>query len=271
LTRQARGMKGLLLLAFESEYGVTPGTPNAVRLPFNKNTLTSKQSLIESNTITGRRDPTEPGMGQIDTSGNIEFPLDVRNTGHYLALSFGAPTTTSQSTAGTLQGTSGVSTTIATWTAITDGGFKISIDGGTATAVGPIDFSTGVTTMANVATKIQTAIRAAGASAGFTGATVEWDATNTRFKITSGSTGASSAVSLLTAPTSGTNISTTMKCESGTVTAGASLYKHVFKVQDDMPSATIEKGFRRFRQICYLSGMQSKQKCQSVPRLGTTN
>lgn len=236
-------MKGALLLAFESEYGVTPASPQAIRLPFNKNTLTSKQNLIESNTITGRRDPTAPGLGQIDVSGNIEFPLDARNTGHWLTLSFGAPVTTSQSTAGTLQGASGVSAVIATWTAITAGAFKISIDGSSKTTIGPIDFSAGITTMNDVAGKIQTAIRSAAATIGFTGATVTWDAVNSAFRITSGSAGASSSISLLEAPTSGTDISTTMKCNTGTATVGLGLFKHVFKVQDDMPSASIEKGF----------------------------
>ena len=92
--RQARGMKGALLLAFEQTYGVTPVAPVAYRLPFNKNTLTGKQSLIEANTITGRRDPVAPGLGQIDVSGNIEIPLDVRNIGIWLTIMFGVPVTT---------------------------------------------------------------------------------------------------------------------------------------------------------------------------------
>jgi len=236
-------MKGALLLAFESEYGVTPISPQAIKLPFNKNTLTSKQNTIESNTITGRRDPIAPGLGQIDVSGNVEFPLDARNTGHWLTLCFGAPVTTNQNTAGTLQGANGVSAVIATWIAITAGAFKISMDGSSKTTIGPIDFSTGIITMNDVAGKIQTAIRAAAATIGFTGATVTWDAINGKFTITSGSTGVSSSVSLLEAPATGSDISSIMKCNTGTATAGAALFKHVFKVQDDMPSASIEKGF----------------------------
>lgn len=97
MARQARGMKGALLLAFESEFGVTPTLPEAYRIPFNANTLTAKQSLIDSNTITGRRDPVEPGMGQIDVSGNLTEPLDVRNIGVALTLMFGEPVTTGSS------------------------------------------------------------------------------------------------------------------------------------------------------------------------------
>ncbi len=244
MTRQAKGGKSILLMAVESSYATRPETPTVYKLPFNKNSLGGKQGLIESNTITGTRNPTEPGRGQIDPGGAIEAPLDVRNSGLWLLKMFGAPTTTNVSTAGTLTGATGVTTTIGTWTAVSDGAFKVAIDGGAATAVGPIDFSTGVTTMANVASKIQAAVRAV-ATGGFTLVTVAWDETNTRFVITSGTTGASSAVSNLTAPASGTNISGTgfMKCTAGTLAAGKTLYQHVFKVGDDMPSATFEKGF----------------------------
>ncbi len=94
MTRQARGMKGTLNLMFESTFGTTPTTGTVHRLPFNKNALTSKQNLIESNTITGTRNPVPPALGQIDVAGSIEVPLDVRNIGVWLALLYGAPVTT---------------------------------------------------------------------------------------------------------------------------------------------------------------------------------
>ena len=96
MPRQARGMKGKLLLAFEQDYGVTPVTPAAYRLPFNTNSLTGSQGLITSNTITGRRDPVEPGRGTVDVSGTIVVPLDVRNIGVWLTHMFGAPATTGE-------------------------------------------------------------------------------------------------------------------------------------------------------------------------------
>lgn len=49
---------------------------------------------------------------------------------------------------------------VATWTAISDGSFKISNLNGAEVNVTGINFTSGVTTMANVATKIQTALRA---------------------------------------------------------------------------------------------------------------
>jgi hypothetical protein len=241
---QAKGAKAQLLLDFESTYGVTPGSPAAINMPINKSSVISKQNLIEPGTITGRRDPVEPSRGNIDDTGNIVAPIDIRNFGYWLKAAFDDPETTEVSSRGTLTGATGVTTTIGTWTAVTTGGFKVSIDGSGVTEVSPIDFSSGVTTMANVASKIQTAIRAIG-TGGFTNAIVTWDTTNTRFVIQSGTTGALSTISQLTAPSSGTDISGSsfMKCTAGTITAGEALYQHVFKVGDTMPSLVLEQGF----------------------------
>ncbi len=240
---QALGTKGKLLLAFEDTYNETPAAPAAYDMPFNTHGLGDSQTLVKSNTIRGRTDPTRPGRGNIDDGGPVVVPVDVRHFPLWLRAKLGAPVTTNVSTAGTLTGATGVTTTIGTWTAVTDGAFKVAIDGSAATAVGPIDFSSGVTTMANVASKIQAAIRAV-ATGGFTNATVTWSDANTNFVITSGTTGASSAVSNLTAPASGTNISgaTFMKCTAGTLVAGKALYQHVFKNSDTSPSAVIEAG-----------------------------
>lgn len=95
---------------------------------------------------------------------------------------------------GLLTGGASATSVIGTWTAVTDGGFKATIDG-TLKAVGPINF-TGVADMNAVAAKIQTAVRAA------TGGTetVVWS-TN-KFIIT-----ASKSCSVLTSPDSGTDIS----------------------------------------------------------------
>jgi hypothetical protein len=94
MAKQAKGIKSITNLAFETTYGTIPTTGTFYRMPINKNALTSKQNLIESNTITGRRDAVEPGIGQLDASGQLECPLDVRNVGNVLKALFGAPTTT---------------------------------------------------------------------------------------------------------------------------------------------------------------------------------
>lgn len=90
----ARGIKGTLNLRFETTYGVMPTTGMAYKLPFNKNALTSKQNMIESNTLTGTRNPTEPALGQKDVAGAIDVPLDVRNIGVWLTMLYGVPVTT---------------------------------------------------------------------------------------------------------------------------------------------------------------------------------
>lgn len=92
--KQAKGAKSHLLLAYEASYGKLPATPKVFRLPFNKNTLSGKQNLIEVNTITGRRDPVEPGRGLIDASGGVEIPWDARAVGYWLTAMFGEPATT---------------------------------------------------------------------------------------------------------------------------------------------------------------------------------
>nr|DAJ16981.1 MAG TPA: Tail tube protein [Caudovirales sp. ctNII2] len=101
MAKQAKGMKSITNLAFETTYGQAPTGGTWYRQPINKNALTGKQNLITTNTITGRRDTVEPGIGQMDASGQLELPMDVRNVGNILKGIFGAPTTS----AGTKEGT----------------------------------------------------------------------------------------------------------------------------------------------------------------------
>lgn len=95
--------------------------------------------------------------------------------------------------------------TIATWTAITDGGFNISIDGGAAQQLDALNFGA-VTNMNGIAAVIDAAL---------TGAGCVWDALNERFVITSDTTGATSTVGFAAAPTAtATDISILMACRS---------------------------------------------------------
>lgn len=87
------------------------------------------------------------------------------------------------------------------WTSITTGGFKISVDG-TLKTLTALNFS-GAANLNAVAALIQAALVAAGAA----GATVVWNAVYSRFEMTSGTTGAASTMSALTAPGSGVDIS----------------------------------------------------------------
>ncbi len=91
---QAKGFKAQLVAAFESAYGQTPASPAGIKLPVNTAQVKSKQNFIEANTITGRRDPSEPLRGNVDVSGAIVVPVDEVAIGYWLKAMFGAPTTT---------------------------------------------------------------------------------------------------------------------------------------------------------------------------------
>ncbi len=89
------------------------------------------------------------------------------------------------------------------WTSITDGAFKIDIDGTTKTVTG-LNFSTALN-MPGVAALID---------AGLSGGSVTWDANSGRFVVKSDTTGTSSTVGYAVAPASGTDISATLKLTS---------------------------------------------------------
>lgn len=100
---QAKGMKSTTILGFEDTFGtLQTASAKLFKIPFNKNQLTSKQTLITPATITGTRNPVVPGMGQIAISGNLELPLEARAIGYILKGFFGDPTSTQDETDKTL-------------------------------------------------------------------------------------------------------------------------------------------------------------------------
>ncbi len=103
--------------------------------------------------------------------------------------------------------------TLATWNAITDGSFNISIDG-VANDILNMDFTT-ATSMAAVAAIIEAAVQAI-AAGGFTAATVQY--INGAFIFTSGTTGATSTVSATSAAASGTALTALMDTAVGVAT-----------------------------------------------------
>lgn len=88
------------------------------------------------------------------------------------------------------------------WNAINNGAFKITIDGVGPQEVGGLDFSASAN-MNAVAAVIESGMPGGTA-------TVVWDSTNSRFVITSVTTGVASIISFLTAPAAGTDISEMM-------------------------------------------------------------
>lgn len=97
---------------------------------------------------------------------------------------------------------------LANWTAITNGAFKIDIDGSTKSLTG-LNFSAALN-LPGVAAIIDTAL---------SGGSVTWDANSGRFIVKSDTTGASSTVSYAYAPASGTDISALLKLTDGTASA----------------------------------------------------
>jgi len=131
---------------------------------------------------------------------------------------------------------------VATWAAITNGGFDISIDGANEQIYG-IDF-TGVTTLNGVATKIQEKLALASS-----GSTCIYD--GTRFIIRSGTTGATSDVGYAVAPTGGsspTNLATMLGMTSAlhpklSVGVAAESLTETLDALDDLSSAWYGFGF----------------------------
>jgi len=95
---------------------------------------------------------------------------------------------------------------LATWTGITTGSFKVTIDGTEKTVTG-LDFSA-VTNLNGVASEINTEL---------TGGTVSWD--GSRFTVTSSTTGVSSTIGFASAAATGTDISGLLKLTSATALA----------------------------------------------------
>jgi hypothetical protein len=90
----ARGGKSKLALCFESAFGQTPETPAGFRLPIKSSQLAAKQTMVETSTITGRRDPVRPTRGNVDVLGQVVVPVDDVASGYWLRAMFGAPETT---------------------------------------------------------------------------------------------------------------------------------------------------------------------------------
>ena len=241
MKRFAKGAKAQLLIAFEQDEGVLPANPQAFLIPFNKSSMTSKTDMKNAETITGSRQPVEPIMGEHDVSGTGTVPVDARIFGVILKACFGDPVTTSISTKGFATGTA-VNDTIATWNSVTKGAFNLTLDG-TAKEVSGLDFST-CTDLTGVASKIQTAIRAAGTTTGWTGAVVSYDMITKTFKFTSGSIGSTSSIGAVAATTTSgaTDISTMLCFKNATVVNGNTLYKHLYTIGDTMPSFVVEQG-----------------------------
>ena len=90
---RAQGARAQQALAFESTYGVAPGS-GFIQMPFARTTLGADQPLEASELLGQGRDPLDPTQGVITAGGQVTIPVDVEAIGHWLKSAFGAPTTT---------------------------------------------------------------------------------------------------------------------------------------------------------------------------------
>lgn len=95
MPEQAMGVYSGVRFIPEAQLGVTPSSGTVRSLPFNSCTIAAEQNRTAPGTMTGRRDPVEPIMGNINVGGGLTIPLDVNAFGWILAMAFGNPTTTS--------------------------------------------------------------------------------------------------------------------------------------------------------------------------------
>lgn len=98
---------------------------------------------------------------------------------------------------------------LSNFTAVSSGGFKITINGGSAVNVPSINLS-GATTLPGVATLITAALATASVAA-----TCGWNAAQNQFVFVTSLTGPTASIAVLTPPTSGTDISPLLGCDAG--------------------------------------------------------
>lgn len=91
---QAKGVNSKLIIDFEETFGQNPAAANGLQMPFNSVSVSSKQNLIDPGTITGSRNAVEPAKGNIDVTGGVTVPVDLRAFGYWLKGCFNSPVTT---------------------------------------------------------------------------------------------------------------------------------------------------------------------------------
>lgn len=107
-------------------------------------------------------------------------------------------------------------TSLSDLTAVTDGAFKIKVNG-TTLSVGSVDLSDQVS-FSGVANALQTKL-----SSALAGTTCTWDSNFKAFVVTSPTTGSASTIEYATSPDSGTDISALLGLDGGVLSQGAAV------------------------------------------------
>ena len=94
MSDQAKGSMGRLVIDYETAFGADPASPVGLSLPFNTNEIEAKQNLINAATITGTRNPAQPGLGRVTVEGGLTVPMCYASFGYWLKAMFNSPTTT---------------------------------------------------------------------------------------------------------------------------------------------------------------------------------
>ena len=96
---QVTGAFGRVVVDKEVSYGVTKvdnsETPVGWIIPFTTCGVGKDQNLLESNTISSSRDPQEPGLGQINITGDLAVELNANSHGRLIYFALGDYTVSS--------------------------------------------------------------------------------------------------------------------------------------------------------------------------------
>ena len=93
---QQSGANAVLIYDTEMTFKTTPGSPDALVLPFVSESLRLNRNLIESATIRSGRNPQMPSRGKVDVAGDISFELSPQY-GRLLKHIFGSAVPTGSS------------------------------------------------------------------------------------------------------------------------------------------------------------------------------
>nr|QGH72377.1 MAG: tail collar [Podoviridae sp. ctka020] len=176
-------------------------TSGKVEYSNNGSAWNTFDSVTASNLVVASNTDTTPGTltDKITAGTNIVKTLLNGGGNESIQISTSLPAQVSEHiiyTPAYLTGDTGAESVASTWAAVSNGSFRISVDGVAYNITG-INF-TGVTTMVQVASTIQAALRAATGGS----ETVTWSTNH--FVITSGNTTSASAITVTSTITSGT-------------------------------------------------------------------